>query len=612
MASLSLVHRVSIPSPQTHLVHVETTISASGQSAHALPESIVLFMPVWTPGSYLVREYARHVEGFAVEAPGRSAKIRKDAWRIETGGAARIVVRYRVYAGELTVRTNHVDETHAFLVGAALFLGIEGMEQLGARIEIVAPRGWRAATSLPASSPRGLGDEVLRFDAPDFDTLVDSPIELGTHREERFEAAGKPHRYAIWPARLVTDADVKRLVDDTRTILETEARLFGGSLPYDAYDLLLHLSPRGRGGLEHKGSAALIASPGSFATRDAYLDLLSLIAHEAFHAWNIKRIRPEGLTPYRYGQECYTRLLWWFEGATSYYDWRVLTVSRLCTIDEYLDHLAAEIAYLDQTPGRLVHALEEASYDAWIKLYRPDENSTNSSVSYYRKGEVVCALLDLELRARSGGRASLDAVLVRLWDEYGAPGRPVPEDAMQSVFERVAGAPMGDLFDAWIRSAWDIDYGRTLAHAGLAIERVQRPEAAACSLGVRVRADNGRTYASSVARESGAWRAGVDAGDEIIAIGGTRVEGTSLETALRGRSPGDTVEVVVARDGRLHTKVATLDPPRHDRVKLVARPDATASARATFAAWLGQPHPLWAGRADAPAAAPARPKAAAP
>jgi predicted metalloprotease with PDZ domain len=247
-----------------------------------------------------------------------------------------------------------------------------------------------------------------------------------------------------------------------------------------------------------------------------------------------------------------------------------------------------------------VHALEDASYDAWIKLYRPDENSTNSSVSYYRKGEVVCALLDLEIRARSAGRASLDAVLARLWDEYGAQGRPVPEDAMQPLFERVAGAAMGDLFDAWIRSAWEIDYARTLAHAGLAIDRTQRPDAAACSLGVRVRADGGRTYASSVARESGAWRAGIDAGDEIIAVGGTRVEGTSLEVSLRGRSPGDTVEVVVARDGRLHTKAAILDPPRNDRVKIVARADASSSARATFAAWLGQAHPLWAGRAEAP------------
>ncbi len=591
---LSIIHRIAIPAPQTHLVHVETTLTASIASGQAIPDALVLFMPAWTPGSYLLREYARHVEGFAAEGPARARKIRKNAWRIEARGAARVVVRYRVYAGELTVRTNHVDDTHAFLVGAALFLGVEGHEELAATVEIAPPRGWRAATALAPA--RAAADGMLRFEAPDFDTLIDSPIELGMHREEHFEVGGTPHRYAIWPSRSVSDADVRRLLDDTRTIVTTEAKLFGGSLPYDAYDLLLHLSPRGRGGLEHKASAALIASPSSFGTRDAYLDLLSLVAHELLHAWNIKRIRPAALTPYRYEEECYTRLLWWFEGATSYYDWRILAVARLCTIDEYLDHLASEIAYLDQTPGRLVHALEDASYDAWIKLYRPDENSQNSSVSYYRKGEVVCALLDVELRARSGGKASLDAVLLHLWEEYGAPGRPVPEDAMQGIFERVAGASMGDLFETWIRSPGEVDYAPTLGRVGLSLERSSRTDAAPCALGIRVRADGGKSHASWVARDSGAWRAGVDAGDEIVAVGGHRVEGTNLDVALRGRAPGDTVEVVVARDGRLLTKNVVLDAPKQDRVKIIAKPDAPASARSAFAAWLGQPHPAWSGR----------------
>ncbi|MDP8998980.1 MAG: hypothetical protein M3O46_02600, partial [Myxococcota bacterium] len=381
--ALTIVHRVLISNPRAHLVHVETTVSGDEE----LPDAIVLFMPVWTPGSYLVREYARNVETFAAELPAVATKVRKSAWRVETRGTSRIVVRYRVYANELTVRTSHVDESHAFLVGAALFLAVEGATNLGARIEIDAPPDWRIATSL-----RSLGGDdggLRRFEATDFDALIDSPIELGTHREERFDVLGTPHRYAIWPASAIEDVDARRLVDDTRTIIEHEAKLFAGTLPYDTYDLLLHFAPRGRGGLEHRASAALIAPPTSFASRDAYLDLMSLVAHECFHAWNVKRIRPAGLVPYHYEEECYTRLLWWFEGATSYYDWRVLTLSRLCTIEEYLDHLASDIAYLDHTPGRLVHALEEASFDAWIKLYRPDENSSNSTVSYYRKGEVV-------------------------------------------------------------------------------------------------------------------------------------------------------------------------------------------------------------------------------
>jgi predicted metalloprotease with PDZ domain len=582
---LSVVHRVAMPAPHTHLVHIETTVSGD------LPPELVLFMAVWTPGSYLVREYARHVEALGVEAPATVRKIRKNAWRVSTAGASTVRVRCRVYANELTVRTSHVDDSHAFLVGAALFLGLEGHEGLGARVEIAAPRGWRVVTSLPPSAPGASTTQA--YEAADFHTLVDSPFEIGTHREERFDVAGVPHRYSIWPGSAVGDADARRLVDDTRTLLTEEARLFGGRLPYDAYELMLHVSTRARGGLEHAACAALIAPPSAFQTRDGYLDLLSLVAHEVFHAWNIKRIRPEGLTPTRYQDEAYTRLLWWFEGATSYYDWRVLRLCRLCTVEEYLDHLAGEIGYLDQTPGRLVQSLEDASFDAWIKLYRPDENSVNSAVSYYRKGELVCALLDVEIRARSAGKASLDRVLSLLWQEHGAPGRPVPEDGMQALFERAAGVRLGDLFDAWIRSASELDLATTLAKVGLAIERTSRSDAPTAALAMRVRSEAGRAIVASVTRDGAAYRAGLDPGDEVLAVGGARVEGANFDATLRGRSAGDNVDVTVARDGRVLSRRVTLDPPRNDRTRLVASRTAPESARAAFAAWLGEPHPTW-------------------
>jgi len=586
--TLSIVHRLSIPTPQSHVVEVETVLAGD------LPAELVLFMPVWAPGSYLVREYARHLEGLSVAAPARVTKVRKNAWRVETRGAGRVVVRYRVYAGELTVRTSHVDETHAFLVGAGLFLGIEGHLDASARVEITAPAAWRVATSLkPAEGPG------MAFQAPDFDTLVDSPIELGTHREERFTVLGVPHRYSIWPADGVPERKLPQLVKDTTAILEKEASLFGGAFPYDSYELLLHLSPRARGGLEHRASAALIAAPAGFTSRAGYLDVLSLVAHEVFHAWNVKRIRPAGLTPYRYEEECYTRLLWWFEGATSYYDWRVLALAGVCTIEEYLDHLAGELAYLDATPGRLVQALEETSFDAWIKLYRPDENSTNSTVSYYRKGEVVCALLDLELRGRTGGRVTLDHVLAHLWTEYGARERPVPEDGMLGIFEHVAGVPMGDLFDAWIRSAAELDPTAALARVGLTVERTSRADGPACSLGLRVRSEGARGFVASVTRDAAAARGGIDAGDELLGVGGARVEG-GVEGTLRGRAQGDVVEVLVARDGRILTRRVTLDAARLDVVKLAASPEASPAARAALQAWLGAPHPAWAAEGKTP------------
>ena len=569
------------------MVEVETTLAGG-------LDEVVLFMPVWSPGSYLVREYARHVESLSVDAPAVATKVRKSAWRIDRNGADEVVIRHRLYANELSVRTNHVDETHAFLVGAALFLGVEGHLSESARASsIEAPAGWRIAT------PAAAGRRRRRPGRADFDTLVDSPLEIGLHREDRFEVLGKPPplRRSGRPMAL-SDRDVAAPGRRHRArSSSSEAGLFGGTLPYDDYEiLLLHLSPRARGGLEHRASAALVAPPDAFATRDGYLDLLSLIAHEAFHAWNVKRIRPAGLTPYRYEEECYTRLLWWFEGATSYYDWRVLRLTKLCAVGEYLQHLADEIAYLDATHGRLVQSLEDASFDAWIKLYRPDESSANSGVSYYRKGELVCALLDLEIRARSGGKVSLDVVLKHLWDTYGVRNVAVPEDGMLAIFEEASGVKLADRFDAWVRAPGDLDYD---AHARA---RRAHGRALACATGRRAllagrAAALGRRQGDrrvGYPRRRSATRAGIDPGDELLGVGGS--EGGRWRTSRRrstAHAPGEAVDVLLARDGKLLTRRATLDPARTDKVKLVARADAAPAARVAFQAWLGRPHPTW-------------------
>ncbi|MGA2450443.1 MAG: PDZ domain-containing protein [Polyangiaceae bacterium] len=589
--ALEIVHRVRIKSPATQLVRVETTIV----SDDPLPSALVVSMPVWTPGSYLVREYARHVESFAVAPPALFRKVRKNAWRIEPGPSTALVFSYSVYAGELTVRTNHVDETHAFLVGAALFMAVEGHEQLGALLEIEVASGWRAATALAVLGCEALPDSILhRFRTPDFDTLVDSPILLGAITMAPFQVFGVPHRYAIWPRDAVGDAQMDRLVADTQLLIEYEATLFGGNLPYESYELLLAVSPRGRGGLEHRSSSALIVPATSFSSRDGYLDLLSLVAHEVFHAWNVKRIRPEGLTPYRYEVECYTRLLWWFEGATSYYDWRVLVLTGRASVEEYLDHLASELAYLEQTPGRRVISLETASFDAWIKLYRPDENTLNSSVSYYRKGELVCALLDLELRARSDGRATLDQVVGHLWREYGLRERPVPEDGMLAIFEEATGLSLADLFEAWIRSPAEIDVAEPLATVGLAVERSRREDDGHGMLGLRVRSDGGRCVVSAVLRDGAAFATGIAFGDELIAIAGARIDGSvGVDSVLRGRAPNETVEIVCSRDGRVSGRRVTLGPPQPHRTRLIAKPDAPPAARRALAAWLGRTHPAW-------------------
>jgi predicted metalloprotease with PDZ domain len=592
-------HTLWVGDPRAHLVSVETTVGCEP----VLGAPLVLFMPVWTPGSYLVREYARHVEALAVLADGApcpAVKVRKNAWRIGRDGVKELVIRYRVYANELTVRTNHLDESHALLNGAAVFLAIEGQESLPATVDVVLPEGWKVMTSLPSLESTSESGDRVRLFAKDFHTLVDSPIELGRFEAARFEAKGVVHDVAIWPDGSLSGSQVETLLRDLVKIVETESAWFGGTLPYDRYTALLHFCARPRGGLEHLFGAAFLANPNAVTSRDRYLDLLSLFAHEMFHAWNVKRIRPAGLVPYRYQEENYTRLLWWFEGATSYYDWRTLCVSGLCTSSEYAEHLAGEIAGMDRVPGRFVQSLEQASFDAWIKLYRPDENSENSGVSYYRKGEIVCAMLDLEIRARSGGRASLDDVLSLLWTRHGPgaagalrgeSGPPVPEDGMQALMEEATGLALGDLFDAWIRAPGEIDYDATLARVGLRLERETSPveaggKAPRAALGVRVRSEGGRALVTSVARGGAAQVAGVDPGDELVSIGAQRVEAGAVDAAVALHVPGDEVAVVVAREGRIVPLLARLDEARPEKIRIVSRAEASDVERTLGAAWL--------------------------
>ncbi len=573
-------HKVSISDAHAHLVTVVTTFTAPPGST--LPDPLVVAMPVWTPGSYMVREYARCVENpRALGDDGRAlspSKVRKNAWSIPHGGATEVTFAYELYCNDLTVRTNHVGDAHLFLNGAATFTFATHAKDEGAIVELDLPERFRVATALPRN---GASERVLR--AKDFDELVDCPILAGDHATKTFDVLGKEHRFAIWGQ--APSADWDEVVRDTKAIVEVEAKLMGG-LPYDEYTFLWLLTSKTRGGLEHATSTALTVPPSSFDDRKGYLDVLSLVAHEFLHLWNVKRIRPAGLTPYRYEEESYTRLLWWFEGATSYFDWRILRLAGLCTVDEYLEHLGDELARLEDTPGRAAQSASEASFDAWIKLYRPDENTVNSTVSYYLKGEIVCALLDVEMRARTKGERGLDHVLAELWRVYGVEGKPVPEDGMATVFEQVAGVSMRDVLAPWVDGRAELPVDEVLAKMGLRVSRDRNGKRARGGLGVRLRTADGRAVVSSVLRGRAGHRAGLDAGDEIVAVAGRRVENGRVDAALAGRAPGSEVELLIVRDGSTRSVHVTLDPPTPDRVRITLSEGATAAQRALLSAWL--------------------------
>jgi predicted metalloprotease with PDZ domain len=585
---LQVVHGVSVFDANAHLLSVKTLVRDS--EGKALPSPLTLFMPVWTPGSYLVREYARHIEGLSASAAGARLpcrKIRKNAWQVEPSGATEVQIEYRLYANELTVRTNHVDATHAYWNGAATYLALEEAPGAGARIRLTLPDDWSVATALPVDS-----SDAHAFVASTFDELCDAPFECGKLIERSFTALGIPHRIAVWDNPDARTVDWDKVAADTKTIVETEVSLVAGPQgvpPYSRYLFLWHVTPRGQGGLEHRDCTTLMARPSSFVSRTGYLDILSLIAHEFFHLWNVKRIRPAGLAPYRYQEENYTRLLWWFEGATSYYDWRVLRLANLCTPAEYLAHLGDKMARLLDTPGSEVHALEEASFDAWIKAYRPDENSLNSTVSYYLKGEIVCALLDLMLRHESFGKASLDDVVRRLRAKYADREAPIPEDALAATFAEVAGFSMDASFARWVGGTDPLPLTDVLAHAGLRLERTSRAGAPAVSLGLRLKLEAGRTVVDAVPRGGAAHRAGIDVKDEIIAVAQKRLPEGRIELPLSGLLPGDRVPVLVARDGWVRTCEIVLDAPALTEAKIVACDDAPERARELYRAWLGEP-----------------------
>jgi predicted metalloprotease with PDZ domain len=568
-------HQVAIADAQAHLATVTSTFAAP--EGGTLPDPLEVAMPVWTPGSYLVREYARCIEAPRALGPSgeplRIEKLRKNAWAIHHGGAAEVTFAYELYCNELSVRTNHLDDGHLILNGAATFCFASHAKDQDAEVSVAVPEGWSIAAALPREG------EVFR--AADYDELVDTPFHAGRLDERAFEVCGKRHRFLIDGA--AKGADWETVVRDTSRIIETEARLMGG-LPYEEFLFHWILTPRNRGGLEHANSTLLTVPPSAFDDRRSYLDVLSLVAHEFLHLWNVKRMRPAGLTPYRYEEENYTRLLWWFEGATSYFDWRVLRLAGLCTVEEYLEHLAEEIGRLEDTPGRRLQSASESSFDAWIKLYRADENTVNSTVSYYLKGEIVCALLDLEMRARTKGTRSLDDVLVEMWRQFGLEGRPVPEDAMPAIFERVAGGPMHDVLEPWVDGRDELPVDRILAKAGLRVVRDAGRRRGV--LGVRLRTSDGRAFVSSVLRGRAAHAAGIDAGDEIVAIDGKRVEGGKVDAALAGKAPGAKVELVLARDGLLREARAILEAPVADRLRITLDAGATAAQRTLLEGWL--------------------------
>ena len=571
-----LRYTLSFPAPQTHYLEVSAVVPTDGRP------QIELMMPVWTPGSYLVREYERNVEGFtAANADGRALateKSDKNHWRITTGGAATVVVKYRVYAHEMSVRTNWVEAGFAMLNGAPTFMTLAGSGPRPHEVIINLASGWKRSFTGLAAMPGG----DHRYRAPDFDTLVDSPIVLGNQAVYEFDVDGKKHYLVNEGEGGVFDAP--RAVKDLETLVREHRRLWG-SLPYDKYLFfnMMTLTAEGGGGLEHHNSQMLTTNRWLTRTRRAYLGWLELVSHELFHAWNVKRLRPVELGPFNYEDEVLTKSLWISEGVTEYYGELLVHRAGLSTETEYLDTLSDHIDELQTTPGRLVQSVEMASYDAWIKYYRPDENSVNVAVSYYTKGAVVGFLLDARIRKATSGAKSLDDVMRAAFQKFSGARGFTPDD-FRLVAEQVAGTSLRGFWGDAIEGTSELDYAEALDGFGLRF-RPATPSTRVWT-GLTTRNDAGRLVVTQVRRDSPALAAGVNVDDEILAIDEFRVRADRWDNRLEQYKPGDKVTLLVARREQLTRLPLTFatDPPRQWRLEV--NPSATGTQRQQRSHWL--------------------------
>ncbi len=572
-----MFYQVAMPEPQSHLFEVTLHISDWEKSV------LNLKMPVWTPGSYMVREYSRHVQNFTAQSGNNNQslvnhKISKNHWQIITDNHAEITIKYQVFANDLTVRTNHLDSTHGYFNGAALFMFVTELIKESIKIEVIPPKPeWKVSTTLES-----IADTNNTFIAKDFDELVDSPVEIGEQQIYDFEVLNIPHQYVVWGKGNV---EIKQIIEDTKKIIEVEAKMFGG-LPYQKYLFLLHLSASGYGGLEHKESCSLNYPRFGFRNKDKYNRFLQLVAHEFFHLWNVKRIRPKALEIFDYERENYTTSLWFSEGVTSYYDILIPLRAKIYNGKKFLENISKDITRYLSIPGRNVQPLGESSFDSWIKLYRRESHSNNNQISYYLKGELVALLLDLLIRDKHSNQKSLDDVMLIMWERYGKAEIGFTPENLQGVFEEVAEQDLSEFFQSYLHTTKELPLDNYFACFGLRIKPIFDKEPVPY-LGVKVQSEAGKEIIKFTETGSPAAKVGIDPGDELLAINSVRVTADTLKEHLKNYQPGDNITVTIFHQDELLNLSTTLAKPQSIRYEVVKIENPSETQQKNLSGWLG-------------------------
>jgi len=583
-------YEIGLNAPQHRLITVRLHLPASA-------EPYRLSMPAWIPGSYMIRDFARHVVSFEP----RSADGRRHPWTLwdkQTWqlppSAQPLVIDYQVYANDLSVRGAHFDTTHAFFNGTSLFLRWEGQEDRPHTVRLNRPQlaeqhTWRVATGMTPVQidPAGFG----LYRADDYETLIDHPFEVGHFQLMEFEVMGVPHRMVFTGAH--PDTDFARIARDTASICEEQIRFFGGTAPFANYLFLVTVEADGYGGLEHLNSTALICRReslprvGEADLSDDYLQFLGLCSHEYFHSWNGKRIRPAAFMGLPLASEAYSRLLWVFEGFTSYYDDLFLLRAGLVDPARYLTLLADNLNRVYRGTGHQKQSLADASFHAWTRFYKQDENAVNAIVSYYTKGAMVALLIDLTLRRT--GRASLDDLMQRLWQDYGLTGQGLPEgEVIEHLAEELAGQSLKAFFDLALRSTEPLPVETMLADFGVKVD--WRPESEGIDIGAVFQTDlRGEARVSLVYENRPAARAGLCHDDIVIAVDGYRVDGANILQRLRRYRSGSRVRLTVFRRQRLLELELVPAPPPTNQLSLTLAESVSEAVLRRRQAWLRGP-----------------------
>ncbi len=538
--SQSIKYSLGMSKPQNHYFEVEM------QLENFKDKEIYLKLPVWAPGSYLIREFSKNINLVRAQDENGNEleveKVTKNNWKIVRNNAKKIIVNYEVYAFELTVRTSFLDLSHGFVSGSGVFMYVDGYKNLSGQLNIIPYYEFKTITTSLDKIPESIAqDGSFAYNFTNYDELIDCPIEIGNQKVFTFSAANVEHTVAIYGIGNYVISDLQR---DMAKIVEVATDVFGQN-PNEKYTFIIHNVVDGQGGLEHSNSSTLSVNRWTYEGTE-YLDFLSLVAHEYFHLWNVKRIRPKELGPFDYDQENYTSLLWVMEGFTSYYDKLLMLRAGFYTPEKFLSKLQGSINYVEGTIGSRVQPLAHASFDAWIKAYRTNENSSNTQMTYYSRGATMAALFDAMIIEKYNGTKCLDHFLQFLYEKYYSKlNRGFTEDEFKSALETFLDTDMDSFFNDYIDGLMVPKYQEILSKIGVKVTATTSEKS---SFGASCENVSGKLIVRTIKSNSSAENAGLSVNDEIIAVETFRVDKAALEAYLAGMQEGDRFYLMISRD----------------------------------------------------------------